>query len=298
MRYLEEFIKYLRAEKGASLHTIRAYEVDLTLFKGYLVERGLAESEIGHSIPRDYIAFMQREGYCRSTMARKFASLRSYFKFLNRENLLVENPTEGLSTPKLEKRLPNFLYIEEVNSLFASMVGDDPIILRDKAILEVLYSTGLRASELVGLNLVDIDPQRLVRVEGKGGKERLVPIGSYAIKAVELYLEKRRELIQNVIRLKMEPDLEALFLNRWGRRLSERGLRFVINKYLRQTNINKAVSPHTLRHSFATHLLERGADLRVVQEMLGHKSLSTTQIYTHVTRERLKRVYDEVHPRA
>jgi tyrosine recombinase XerD len=298
VKYLNEFIGYLEGEKGASSHTIKAYQADLLFFKEWLNRRGCSEDEINPTILRRYIAHMQTRGHSRSTMARKFTSLRSYFKFLARENLLETNPATGFTTPRLEKRLPNFLYLEEVNSLLASPAGDDPLGLRDRAILEVLYSTGLRVSELVGLNLEDIDSSKMTRVEGKGGKERLVPIGSYAIKAISRYLEKRGELIGTAIRLKIKPDREALFLNRWGKRISDRGIRFVINKYLRPANIDKAVSPHTLRHTFATHLLDRGADLRVVQEMLGHKSLSTTQIYTHVTKERLKKVYDKVHPRA
>ena len=298
MKYIDRFIKYLEGEKGVSSHTVRAYQSDLLFFKEWSNKRGFKEDRIEHSTIRQYLGYMQQQGYSRSTMARKFATLRSYFKFLNRENYLDANPIEGLTTPKLEKRLPNFLYLEEINNLLASPSGEDPISLRDKAMLEVLYSTGLRVSELVGLNLDAIDSSNMIRVEGKGGKERLVPVGSYALRALNEYFKKRGELLNNAIRLKIEPGTTALFLNRWGKRISDRGIRFIINKYLRTANINKTVSPHILRHTFATHLLDRGADLRIVQEMLGHKSLSTTQIYTHVTRERLKKVYDKAHPRA
>lgn len=298
MKYLAEFIKYFEAEKGVSPHTIRAYQTDLLSFKEWLKGKGVDEEEINHTLMRSYLSYMQHEEYLRSTVVRRVSALRSYFKFLCRENFIKTNPVAELRIPKREKRLPNFLYLKEIDNLLASPVGDDPISLRDKALLEILYSTGLRVSELVGLNLGMIDSYRMIRIEGKGGRERLVPIGSYALQALDEYLKKRSELMNNAIRLGIEPDREALFLNRWGKRLSDRGVRFIINKYLTIAKIDKTVSPHVLRHTFATHLLDRGADLRMVQEMLGHKSLSTTQVYTHVTKKRLKKVYDNTHPRA
>lgn len=291
MRYIDEFIDYLNAERGASKHTIKAYRTDLLIFKEWREKKGVREDEVDQDVLRDYIAWMQQNGQSRATIARRFATLRSYYKFLTREEYMDTNPILEISTPKLEKKLPDFLYIEEVNTLLASPGEDDTISIRDRAILETLYSTGIRVSELVALNLSDLDLEAgMVKVMGKGGRERFVPIGSYAIRAIKRYLEKRPELLSK--------EEDALFLNRWGERISDRGVRFLIGKYMRRAGIGKRVSPHTLRHSFATHLLNRGADLRMVQEMLGHKSLSTTQIYTHLTKERLKKVYDETHPRA
>jgi tyrosine recombinase XerC len=291
MRYIDEFINYLNAERSASKHTLKAYHTDLLIFKEWAKERGFDEDEVNQGVIRDYLVWMQHQGQSRATIARKFSSLRSYYKFLCRENYLDTNPVLDVTTPRLEKKLPDFLYIEEVNALLACPQGDEVIARRDRAILETLYSTGIRVSELVAMNLSDIDREAgMVKVMGKGGKERFVPIGSYAIRAIDRYLEKRGELSKG--------HTDALFLNRWGGRISDRGVRFLINKYMRKSGIAKSASPHTLRHSFATHLLDRGADLRVVQEMLGHKSLSTTQIYTHLTKERLKKIYDETHPRA
>ncbi|MBU1862141.1 MAG: tyrosine recombinase XerC, partial [Candidatus Omnitrophica bacterium] len=215
----------------------------------------------------------------------------SFFKFLNRENVISSNPAVSVSTPKRERKLPLFLDQAEVVSLLDAPAGDSEIERRDKAIMELLYSSGIRVSELQDINTEDIDFfGGLLKVRGKGKKERIVPFGSMAVKAIEQYLEKRE--------VQQTGNKHALFLNKSGTRLTDRSIRRVILKYAQRIALKKRVSPHTLRHSFATHLLDRGADLRSVQELLGHENLSTTQIYTHITTKRLKEVYDQAHPRA
>ncbi len=220
------------------------------------------------------------------------ASLRSFFKFLNQEAVLESNPFEILRTPKQTKKLPHFLSINDIDTLLKTPDESEISGLRDRAMLETLYSTGIRVSELVGLNEEDVDFYgEMVKVQGKGKKERLSPVGSYAIKALKKYInskKKKKGLGKNV----------PLFLNKYGDRLSSRSVARSLDKYLKLTGINLATSPHTFRHSFATHMLDRGANLRAVQELLGHSNLSTTQIYTHVTTERLKNVYEKSHPRA
>jgi site-specific recombinase XerD len=243
-------------------------------------------------------------------MARKLASLRSFFKFLNQEGELVSNPFEILRTPKQEKKLPHFLSIKDAEDLLKKpakpsqapgMTPNDIKLmgLRDMAILETLYSTGIRVSELVGLNEEDVDFYGgMIKVQGKGKKERLAPIGSYAIKAIKEYVNSSQEHRRDGKKKKRLNRNAPLFLNKYGDRLSSRSVARSLDKYLKMTGINLLTSPHTFRHSFATHMLDKGADLRSVQELLGHSNLSTTQIYTHVTTERLKQVYDKTHPRA
>ena len=240
---------------------------------------------------RRYLADLRRAEYSRATIARKIATLRSFYKFLAREGEVQGNPVKVIRTPRLGKRLPKFLNPSDVERLLAAPKGDDLLSRRDAAMLEVLYSTGMRVSELVGLDLEDIDPlAEVVRVRGKGRRERLAPLGSYAVRALNRYLEARAQA--NV------KDDRAVLVNRHGRRLNVRSVRRKLAKYLAEAGLDPGVSPHTLRHSFATHMLERGADLRAVQELLGHRSLSTTQIYTHVTASRLKEIYESAHPRA
>lgn len=236
-------------------------------------------------------------GNSRRTIARKMAALRSFFRFLCREKHVDRNPLEGISTPKVGRQLPRFLHIDEVTSTLEGPTADTPLGRRDRALLEVLYAAGLRISEVTGLNLEDVDASvGVVMVTGKGGKERLVPIGSEAIRALGKYMEEGRGRLLSKRGHGGEGE-NALFLNRFGRRLSARGVRDIVYRYT-EVGTGRAVNPHALRHSFATHLLDNGADLRVVQEFLGHASISTTQIYTHVTKERLRRVYKETHPRA
>lgn len=307
--YLDQFMDYLRVEKGVSIHTLSAYGRDITQFITYLrQEKGLMPvgrrsrpgrqekflSKVTHLHLRAYLAYLKEREYTPASINRKLASLRSFFRYLCRKRGLKVNPVLALSSPKLGKRLPVFLDRIEVDKLLSLPEIKKPAGLRDWAILELFYASGMRVSELVGLNLLDIDlGSDEVRVFGKGKKERIVLTGSKAKQAMKRYLQEGRpQLIGQMV------DEEALFINRFGGRLTVRSVQRMVNKYIRIMGERKKVSPHTLRHTFATHLLEGGADLRSVQELLGHASLSTTQIYTHVTEERLKLVYDQAHPRA
>lgn len=247
--------------------------------------------EVDYIAIRKFLAHLKEKGYSKSTISRKLACLRSFFKFLTRENIIANNPAVGIATPKREKKLPSFLEIQEIENLLDATAGASLSSKRDKALLETLYSSGIRVSELVGLNVEDTDVLGgVLRIRGKGKKERMVPIGRKAQEAIREYLEKRGNDYGKAG--------GALFFNKNSTRLTDRSVRRILIKYARKASLHKDVSPHTLRHSFATHLLDRGADLRSVQELLGHESLSTTQIYTHVTTKRLKEVYEKVHPRA
>ncbi len=284
-RYVDKFISYLDIEKNYSGHTILNYSLDLGEFGGFLKEIPL--ERVDYLTLRRFLAFLKAKNLRPRSLSRKVSCLRSFFRFLCREGYLKNNPTILLSTPKLDKRLPNFLTEDEVVKLLEAPAKDKESGLRDRAILETLYSTGMRISELVGLDVDDIDfVSSVVKVLGKGRKERLLPIGERALSAIQEYLSLRGS--QN----------KALFLNKTNTRFGARGIRDCLNKYIKLTSLKTHVSPHTLRHSFATHLLNHGADLRSVQELLGHVNLSTTQIYTHLTTERLKSVYDKAHPRA
>jgi integrase/recombinase XerC len=288
-RHLETFVNYLKVEKNASAHTIKNYAVDLKAFEAFLAGKDV--DTVDHFALRRYLADMRARAFAKRTVARKLASLRSFFRFLYREGYIKNNPTAALITPKLDKKLPVFLGVDKVAQLVECPQPDTVGGLRDRAILETLYSTGMRVSELVGLNTGKVDLiSGIAKVFGKGSKERLAPIGEPAIKAIRRYLDNRGEWAVK--------DKDAVFLNKAGRRLTDRSVRRIVDKYVAQCSIQEKISPHSLRHSFATHLLDRGADLRSVQELLGHANLSTTTIYTHVTTERLKAVYDKAHPRA
>lgn len=284
-RYIEKFLRYLEVEKNYSAHTLLNYKIDLNEFMKFI--EGAQIDKVNYLTLRKYLAALKERSLQNRSLARKLASLRSFFKFLCREGLLKENPAVSLSTLKLEKKLPLFMTEGEVNKLLEAPSSGDVFGLRDRAILETLYSTGMRVSELVGLNLENIDfISGVIKVFGKGKKERLVPIGDKAINVIREYLKKRPK------------ESQALFLNKNFGRLTDRGVRLILHKYIMLTSLKERISPHTLRHSFATHLLNHGADLRSVQELLGHANLSTTQIYTHLTTERLKDIYDKAHPRA
>ena len=286
-RYIEKFIRYLQIEKNYSRHTILNYKLDLEHFKNFLGELSL--EKVDYLILRKYLAALKEKNLKSRSVSRRLSALRSFFKFLIREGLLKNNPLASLSSPKQDKPLPLFLTEEEVTKLIEAAQPKDERGLRDRAVMETLYSTGIRVSELVGLNIEDIDfIGGVAKVMGKGKKERIVPIGDIALSTIRAYLERRKK----------HQEVQALFLNKSGRRITDRGVRNIIDKYIRMAGIKQGVSPHTLRHSFATHLLDRGADLRSVQELLGHVNLSTTQIYTHLTTEKLKKVYDKAHPRA
>ncbi|MBI4398871.1 MAG: tyrosine recombinase XerC [Candidatus Omnitrophica bacterium] len=283
------FLVYLEAEKDASRHTIKNYSIDLKYFFEFL--KNIPLEKIDYLEIRRYLAELNQKGFSKSSVSRKLACLRSFFKFLVRENLVKENPASGVSTPRKDKKLPFFLEEKEVVNLLEAPASGSRMEKRDKAILELLYSSGLRVSELVGLNLEDVDFfAEALRVRGKGKKERLVPAGSKALAATREYLKARED--------GGGQNRGPVFLNKGRTRLTDRSVRRILLKYARRIALNKNISPHVLRHTFATHLLDRGADLRSVQELLGHENLSTTQIYTHVTTKRLKEAYHEAHPRA
>ena len=288
-RYIEKFINYLKVEKNSSIHTITNYTADLEAFAHFLAEHDI--SSVDHLFLRRFLADMRAKNYAKRTIARKLASLRTFFKFLYREGHIKVNPITAVSTPKLDRRLPVVLDEKKVTMLINAPDTSVPAGLRDKAILETLYSTGIRVSELVGLDDDDVDHiSGIIKVLGKGRKERLTPIGETALSAIRKYAESKNG--------KKVRDKRSVFLNKSGRRLTDRSVRRIVDKYIKLASIQEHISPHSLRHSFATHLLDRGADLRSVQELLGHMNLSTTQIYTHVTMERLREAYDKAHPRA
>ncbi len=284
------FLQFLETEKNASTHTVKNYDVDLREFVQVLNGKDLRE--VTYLDVRSFLAWLTSRKYSKNSISRKLACIRSFFKYMVREGGAPANPAVEVSTPKREKQLPKFLDVKEVTHLLEAPSSNTWEEKRDKAILETMYSSGLRVSELVGLNREDVDFfSGLVRVRGKGKKERMVPLGQVALNAIEDFLKVPAPKI-------IGTSVNALFQNRLGGRLTDRSVRRMILKYSRRLMIQKRVSPHMLRHSFATHLLDRGADLRSVQELLGHENLSTTQIYTHVTTKRLREVYDAAHPRA
>jgi integrase/recombinase XerC len=323
----QEFINYLTFEKHFSAHTAKCYGADLEQFADFLSGRsqdehrgpgqsvsGLAEQgraatatatqtqvDVGQLIlaadvdtVRSYLAQLTTNNYSKATTARKLATLRSFYKFLVKRNYVSSNPVTAVRTPKQEKRLPKFLEYEQVQKLLNTPGTGNWLAARDRAILETLYSTGLRVSELVALNMDDIDfLGEVVHVRGKGKKERITPIGSSALQSIQQYIEFRNKRAEGNGNF----DSKVLFVNKHGQRLSTRSVRRKMDKYLIMAGLDPSISPHTLRHSFATHMLNNGADLRSVQELLGHQSLSTTQIYTHLTTRKLKEVYDSAHPR-
>jgi len=322
-KIIQKFLDYLRFEKRFSEHTAKCYGADLGQFSEFLI----AGSESGHepilshhepggaatavatqtiaqvdhlllsidvNTVRTYLAFLNDKQYSKATIARKLATLRSFYKFLVKRNEITANPVIAVRTPKQEKKLPRFLEYEEVKRLLETPPMDNWLGARDRAIFETLYSTGIRVSELVALNMDDIDfLGEVVHVRGKGKKERITPISSSALQIIQHYMEYRNKRAQSNSNF----DSKVLFVNKHGRRLSTRSVRRKMDKYLKIAGLDPAISPHTLRHSFATHMLNKGADLRSVQELLGHQSLSTTQIYTHLTTSKLKEVYHSAHPR-
>ncbi len=294
---IDAFQRYLQIERNASELTIKSYAEDfgslLEFFSAHLGSMP-QPAEITIAQLRGYVAYLHECQYARSTIARRLACLRSFFRYCCREGLTEHNPAKALRTPRAGRKLPHFLTTEQIGTLLEAPPANEPAGLRDRAMLESMYSAGLRVSELVGLNLDNFDRDaNIFRVLGKGKKERIAPVGSYASKALSSWLEVRTPAANA-----NPSDQSALFLNRFGRRLSDRSVRRMIDKYLLETGLERITSPHTLRHSFATHLLDGGADLRSVQELLGHASLTTTQIYTHVSTKRLRETYEQSHPHA
>jgi integrase/recombinase XerD len=292
--YVERFDDFLALEQGASVETSRAYKLDIARFVGYANVKGAKTPiDVGARMLREYVYHLKDVGLSAASIRRNISAVRTYFKFLVAEGHAVRDPSERLETPKKWRTLPEVLAVEEIEKLLAAPSLDEPLAFRDRAMLELAYGAGLRVSEWISLSVRDVMLQdHLVRVFGKGAKERLVPIGRRAIGAIAIYL---RELRPN---LEKGEGKGILFLNARGQPLSRMGAWKILRKYVDQAGITKPVSPHTLRHSFATHLLEGGADLRAVQEMLGHVDISTTQIYTHVDREYLRSVHKQFHPRA
>jgi len=299
--HINSYISFLKNEKNYSNNTIISYKNDLLQLLNYLKEYKIIKRDsikyIDRSILRKYIVYLKKCDYSVRSICRKISTIRSFFKFLSREGMVDINPTINLITPKIVKKLPSFLYLKEINKLIETPSGHTILGIRDRAILELLYGTGMRVGELVNLSIRDIDLyEKTVRVFGKGSKERILPLGNPSIRAVQEYLTSRDIFRKNISLDKI--DQNALFLNRFGGRLSVRSIRRLLIKYMKMADLNKKISPHVLRHSFATHLLGGGADLRSVQELLGHESLSTTQIYTHITKERLKAIYNKSYPRS
>ncbi|WP_281178166.1 tyrosine recombinase XerC [Alicyclobacillus shizuokensis] len=289
--YVTEFLTRLQDERGASVHTVVAYRQDLQILQDFLRERHKdAPGQVTLTDLRALLAQEVQRGLAKRTLARRLSCYRRFFDFLEREGVVTGNPARAVRLPKFPKPIPDFYYQEEVKVLLDSIGQQDIWSARDRALLELLYATGVRVSECVGLDVGDVDlAQGIVRVLGKGRKERYVLMGSYAIQAVRVYLSLRGpELSSN----------SPLFINRRGARLTDRSVRRILGKCIERVGRLHHISPHALRHSFATHMLDGGADLRAVQELLGHASLSSTQIYTHTTRDRLARVYDRAHPRA
>lgn len=289
-----DFLNRLREERNYSQHTLRAYERDLDEFLAFLEEEKTEPASVTHLQLRRFIAGLRSRGLSKATLARKLAALRSFFRHLTREGAVASNPILALRTPKQEKRLPHVLSADEVGTLLESVSGGSEADLRDRAILELLYSTGMRRSEMVALNVSDIDfLSEIVTVMGKRRKQRVCPLGSHAIRALRAWL-RRRGLSDTEAARSQAP----LFTNQRGGRLSDRSVARILTKRLTEAGLSARTTPHTLRHSFATHLLDRGADLRSVQELLGHTSLASTQIYTHLSAERLREIYEKAHPLA
>jgi integrase/recombinase XerC len=338
---IAKYLEYLRSVKNSSPHTVLNYRKDLEQFLSYLSPPGVrppALTGVTHTLIREFVAHLHDQGLAKSSIARKLAALRSFFKYCVREGRLKESPARLVPTPKLPKRIPSVLSAEDMNGFLNQLGGvgiaasgggtpfrKDPLtppgsspkrqdkqgqsapveegllLRRDRALLELLYAAGLRVSELTGLNLADMEQrERMLRVRGKGNKERIVPYGAKAQEALQKYWPLREHLLEQTDRAssKQEPHAEAVFLNYSGRRLTQRSVGRIVKKYVRIANVNWDLHPHSLRHAFATHLLADGADLRAIQELLGHQSLSTTQKYTHASIRQLMDIYDKAHPHA
>jgi integrase/recombinase XerC len=293
---VDRYLEHLQVSRNASVHTQRSYAVDLNGFLDFLQRRDeldLFPGILTRTTVRAYVVALTEQGYSKRSTARKLSSLRSFFNFLVRSGALESNPADGVRAPKLDRPLPRFLEVEEIDRLMSAASGTDLWGLRDRAILETLYGAGLRVSELVAIDENDLElGSGLVRARGKGRKERLAPLGRAAVGAIARYLQAKHRAGLN------GGGARPCFVNRRGERLDVRSIRRMLDKYLARAGLPGGVSPHTLRHSFATHLLDHGADVRVVQDLLGHASLASTQVYTHLTTERLKAAYEAAHPRA
>ncbi len=292
--YLQEFTNYIAVERGLAPNTLESYGRDLRQYLDYLHDKkGISPTEATQPIVGGYLLYLQAKGRAASTISRALAAIKAFYHFLVREQIINRDPTINLDAPKQEKRLPRVLSVESVVELLEQPDLKTPSGIRDRTMLEVLYATGLRVTELVTLKISDVNlKEGYIKCTGKGSKERIVPLGKVAIKYLQFYLEHARKFLAS------DPAEEVLFLNHHGHGLTRQGFWKIIKKYAEKIDAVESITPHTLRHTFATHLLENGADLRAVQELLGHADISTTQIYTHLTKNRLKEVYDKAHPRA
>lgn len=296
-RDLEDFKSYILVEKNFSKHTAKAYCSDILSFLIWMGETSC--EDVNFSKVREYIHFIQKFNYKKTTLARKIASIRTFYKFLYRERKVDSNPAMSLNLPKRPKSLPKFLSPEEVEQILNNVKIDTPAGYRNRAILELLWATGMRVSELSGLNFGDLDLENNeIRVFGKGAKERIILVSNRAKTYLERYIQTARSLVAKGYRIEDPSESSPVFINNTGYRLQTKTIRNVINDIVEKIELPKKVTPHVFRHSFATHLIENGADLRVVQELLGHASISNTQIYTHVSMQHMKEVYNETHPRA
>lgn len=292
--YLDEFTNYITVERGLAPNTLESYGRDLRQYLDYVrKKKGISITEATNATVGGYLLYLQAKGRAASTISRSLAAIKAFYHFLVREQIIPRDPTINLDAPKQEKKLPHVLTVESVNKLLEQPDLKTPAGIRDRTMLEVLYATGLRVTELVTLKIPDVNlTEGYIRCMGKGSKERIVPLGSVAVKYIRFYLDHARKFLAS------DPAEDTLFLNHHGYGLTRQGFWKIIKKYAEKTGGCEVITPHTIRHSFATHLLENGADLRAVQEMLGHADISTTQIYTHLTKNRLKSVYDKTHPRA
>ena len=292
---VKSFLRYLRIERNSSELTLKSYSEDFESLREFFNDQYgqlPAPADVSVGMLRTYVAYLNDCEYARTTIARRLAFLRSFFRYCVREGIAEQNPAKALRTPRVGKKLPRFLTAEQAAQLLETPPANTPDGLRDRAILETMYSAGLRVAELVSLDLNDWDrDSNTIRVLGKGRKERIAPIGSYAAKALGEWVDVRKPADNGT-----PEQTAAMFLNRFGKRLTTRSIGRMLEKHIKTAGLDSAITPHTLRHSFATHLLDGGADLRAVQELLGHKSLTTTQIYTHVSTKRLRETYDQAHP--
>jgi len=293
IKELTHFLEFLQYEKNASSHTVSGYRRDMEQYFTFIQSKKVKYHQADNIIIRSFLAHLYKNNLKKSTAARKLAAIRSFYQYCVQKGWIDENPAKVVNTPKQEKSVPSFLSEEEMKAFLDLPVSDKPLELRDRAVLELLYATGLRVSELIGIDLSDINfEERLLRVLGKGKKERIVPFGTQAEKKLRKYLRKRFLIHKGDI------DKKAVFLNYRGERLSTRSVQRIVDEYFKKSALKRKISPHSLRHSFASHLLGRGADLRVIQELLGHESLATTQKYTHLNLKRLLEVYKKSHPRS
>lgn len=291
-KYIQKFLDYFHYEKNYSSYTITNYQNDISEFSKFLKQEKLHLKEVDYQTIRRYLKLLYDKNLSKKTIARKISSLRTFFKYLLREKCITKNPMTLITNPKLDKTLPKFLYQSDLEEILNIPDKETPLGIRNSLILELLYSTGIRVGELINIKVSDINfHTKQIKILGKGNKERYVLYGNYLEEILELYLKKSRNKL-------LTKNIPYLFLNKNGGRLTDRGVRLIINNIMSKSNVDLKVSPHVLRHTFATHMLDNGADIKVVQELLGHESLSTTQIYTHLSNERLREVYLSTHPRA